>query len=121
MQHYIQANQEQPYLLFANRALIQQVNLNGSDQKVLRDVPGTNAIAIDFDIRSVQSDRSIYLYTASVEIYHYECLLLRQGYMFWSDVGESKIYRASIDGNSVIELINTGLSVPGENTLCNIT
>ena len=51
-----------------------------------------------------------------------ELLSFRENYLFWTDVSQHKIFAARPDGTSVLELVNTDLTVPGILMLlvCNI-
>lgn len=42
---------DEPYLLFANRRMIQRINLNGSKQETVWNVTAGNIVGLDYDYR----------------------------------------------------------------------
>ncbi len=40
--------------------------------------------------------------------------MYRENYMFWSDVGTKRIYRAKMDGTQMTTLVQTDITTPGK-------
>lgn len=47
-------------------------------------------------------------------IHSFTLLLLRYGYIYWTDIIRKVIMRAHLNGSNIREIVNHGLSRPGE-------